>query len=174
MAGTHGFFWQLAIVLIGSAFFGLTLWQRIKRPKTLSFLVPLGFGLVFTMFLLIFVRQASSIYHLQHLRGESVSSISYKGEMYRSPGQINVIVGALNESQWWSARSSAMVEHESFAVHFTDGTDWAMFIGRNRYGSGIIIELADEHEFSRGYAFNPALGEVLKDIDPGGESTISK
>jgi uncharacterized protein YqcC (DUF446 family) len=91
----------------------------------------------------------------------SVSSISYKGKIYRDREQINAIVGTLHESQWWSTRASAMVEREPFSIHFLDGSDWTMVIGPNRYGPGTIIQMADR-EFSRGYAFSPTLNDVLK------------
>ena len=165
MTGTHGFLWQLTIVVISAAFFGLTLWQKITRPKTLSFAVPFGIAAVFAIVLLIFVRQASGIYRLQHLSVTSISSISYKDKIYRGRKQITVIVGALNESQWWSTRASAMVNEEPFNLHFSDGSDWTMVIGPNRYGPGTIIQMADR-EFSRGYAFNPALNEALKNCSP--------
>jgi hypothetical protein len=161
MTGTHGFLWEVTILATASAFFGLTLWQKLRKPKTLSVAVPFGFAVVLAFVLLIFVRQASGIYRLQHMSVASVSSISYKGRIYRDREQLNAIVGTLRESQWRSTRASAMVEREPFSIQFLDGSDWTMVIGRNRYGPGTIIQMADR-EFSGGYAFNPALNEALK------------
>lgn len=161
MTGTHAFLLQVTILAIASAVFGMTLWQRIRKPKSLSMAVPFVFAVVFAIVLLIFVRQASGIYRLQHMNAASVSSISYKGKMYRDREQINAIIGTLHESQWKSTRASAMLERQPFSIQFLDGSDWTMVIGPSRYGPGTIIQMADR-EFSRGYAFNPALTEALK------------
>ena len=160
MAGTRAFLWQIATVLIPAAALGLTLWQKRKKPDSLSSLVPVGVGAVLTVLTLIFVRQALGIYRLQHLTAERISSISYAGRTLRDPAQIAAIVGALHESGWWSARSAAVMDPKSFSIHFMDGSEWEMVVGSNRYGSGTIIRMADR-EFSRGYAYSAALNQIL-------------
>lgn len=161
MAGTESFLWQIVQVLGLAALFSLSLWQKLRGRRRVPFVVPFGFAVGLVIATSIFVRQASGVYRLGHLRGETVSSISYGGKTYRQHDQIDVIVDALNKSQWWSSRSSDMVQPTPFSIHFLNGTEWTMVVGSNRYGSGTIIRMADR-EFSRGYAFNPGLNEVLQ------------
>lgn len=161
MAGASAFLWQLAKVLILAVTFALTLWQRRRKPKSVSFVVPIGIAAVLAVTATIFLRQVDSIHRLKSLDPGSVSSFVYKGRSYRDQQAVSAIARALNQTEWWSARSSAMVEHAPFTIHLRDGSDWTLAIGANRYGQGIVIEMAD-HELSRGYGFNSQLGEVLQ------------
>jgi hypothetical protein len=159
----NGFLRQLIPTFVLALLFGLTLWQKLRGRRRIPWAVPFVFGVVLAVAVLIFVRQASSINRLQHLDAVEISSVTYRGETYRDRGQIRVVVTALNQAKWWSSRSADMLQHDPFSLHFTDGSDWEMLVGSNRYGSGTIIRMADR-EFSRGYAWSPTLHETLSTV----------
>ena len=160
MTGSLGFLVQLITVAIPGAIAGLTVWARIRKPSRIQFVVPFVFTIVFCFFFLIFLRQGLKIHDLQHLNPAGVSSVSYERTTYRDPNRIRSVVEALNQTQWYSTRRSAIVGAQTLSVHFKDGTEWELLVGANRYGPGTVIQLSVDG-LSSGYGYNLRLRDVL-------------
>jgi hypothetical protein len=160
MIGTSALLLETAFMLAPAAIVACMIWGHRRGVKT-PFVAVFGFTVLAGLFALKYIREAQSITELQHLSRPAVSFISYKGRVYRDSTQVEEIVSALHQTQWYMVRASDTVDPQPLLVGFTDGRQWEMVIGGNRYGEGGTIMRLASREFTRGAAYNPVLNEVL-------------
>lgn len=133
------------------------------RGRRVPFIVVIVFPLILLIQISILTRQYLATEELRHLSADRILSISYRGVNIQDRNEILTITRSLNTSTWYSSRRSDIADREALTIHYVDGSDWDLMIGRNRYGTGSILQMSPRG-FSRGYAFNRDLFQVLTNL----------
>jgi hypothetical protein len=165
MIGTGSFLLELALPLCTTAMLVALGVMQLRKPTRngwVGVFVLLVFAVIVDMRLYYGMQNRT---FLQSLRADEVKQIRVGDRRIRDRGEIGEVVKALNGIEWFSANRGGWARREWLVLDLTSGERRPFLVAQYLRKQGAVIQFGRPPQgggFHDGYAFAPALPEVLQ------------